>query len=100
MADFEEEFKNFYETISEHGGSFVNDNETILVFGKSKTVLELLTGAQNSGKKFTCLIVNSLQRKEGEEMLAEYQKRNIPAYVVSESSLFSILLYINNCIKE
>ncbi|KAL7721034.1 Translation initiation factor eIF2B subunit beta [Entamoeba marina] len=97
ILEFQQELKSLYENIAEQGECYINDNDIVLLFGKSKTVMEFVCGAQKT-KKFNIIVINSTQHNNGEEILKELKEHNIQAHLFSESSLFSILSRVNKII--
>ena len=96
VEEFRNEIENIYGNISDEGNNYINEDDTILLYGKSRTVLEFLSGIK--GKHINVIVINSLQRNDGEEIIKDLKSRNIHGYLVAESSMYSILPHVNKII--
>ncbi|ELP84500.1 translation initiation factor eif-2B beta subunit, putative [Entamoeba invadens IP1] len=97
LKEYQTELKTLYKSIAEQGEAYINDNDVVLLFGKSKTVLEFIAGAKTV-RTFYVIVVDSLQRKDGEEIVLELQNRGIKADLFPESALFSVLPHVNKIV--
>ncbi|EDR29317.1 translation initiation factor eIF-2B subunit alpha, putative [Entamoeba dispar SAW760] len=97
IKEFQQELSTLYESIAEQGELYINDNDTILLYGKSRTVLEFVAGAKRN-RKFNVIVIESLQRHEEKEIVNDLKAKGIQSHLISESSLFSILPRVNKII--
>ncbi|KAF0307797.1 Translation initiation factor eIF-2B subunit delta [Amphibalanus amphitrite] len=64
--------------ISMFAGKKITDGDVILTYGRSTTVLDVLSAAQRKGCRFRVIVVDSRPRLDGRDMLRQLLDANVP----------------------
>jgi len=63
--------------IADYGVTKINDGDVILTYARSHSVQSILEAAQEEGKKFRVIIVDSRPKREGKELLRRLMKLGV-----------------------
>ena len=105
LEDIKTEVKNLVDelethdkNISEQAVNHINNNEIILTYGFSNTVLQFLFAAKDSGRKFEVLVGESAPMLTGHQMCKELAGKEIETTLITDSAVFALMSRVNKVI--
>lgn len=92
------EFDDIYEDLNKYLLPYINNEEVILTWGFSETILQCFASASKEGKKLIVLVVNNNLKNDGGEMVKKLREESIESYLVEDSSLCTIMHKVNKVV--
>ena len=86
-----EELETHEKNISDQALSHINNNEIILTYGFSNTVLNFLKRAHKAGRKFEVLVGESAPLLTGHTMSKALSSEGIDTTLITDSSVFALM---------
>lgn len=93
-----EELKSHDTNISQQAVHHINNNEIILTYGYSSTVLQFLVAAKTAGRKFEVLVGESAPMLTGHLMGKELASKGIETTLITDSAIFALMSRVNKVI--
>lgn len=93
-----EELETHEKNISDQALSHINNNEIILTYGYSSTVLNFLKSAYKAGRKFEVLVGESAPLLTGHAMCKELASGGIDTTLITDSSVFALMSRVSKVI--
>jgi translation initiation factor eIF-2B subunit beta len=92
------QFTDVYAELSKYLLPYINNEEVILTWGYSETILQCLILACQGGKKIIVLVANNNLKNDGPAMVQSLVANGIEAYRVEDASLSSVMQKVNKVI--
>jgi translation initiation factor eIF-2B subunit beta len=93
-----EELETHEKNISDQALNHINNNEIILTYGFSNTVLNFLKKAHKAGRKFEVLVGESAPLLSGHTMSKALASEGIDTTLITDSSVFALMSRVSKVI--
>ena len=93
-----EELKSHDSNISKQAVDHINNNEIILTYGFSSTVLQFLIAAKTAGRKYEVLVSECAPLLTGHQMCKELASKGLETTLITDSAVFALMSRVNKVI--
>ena len=97
VRTFIDDLGELHEDISRQALEHIHEQEVVLTFGRSKTVMEFLKAAARK-RTFSVIVAESAPQYEGRQTARDLSREGIKATVVTDSAVFALMTRVNKVI--
>lgn len=94
IDEIKSELEIMYDSISMQSSEHIHANETVMVFGYSKSVEHFLISAHKK-RSFKVIVAEAAPEYEGHEMAKRLAKENISTTVIVDNAAFALMARVN-----
>jgi len=98
ILELVEEIKRTHDDIAAQSIDYIQNDEVILTFGLSKSVVSFLSFAAKKKRKFTVIVAESSPSNLGRETAELLAKKNIETVLIPDTAIFSLMSRVNKVI--
>ncbi|KAJ6771406.1 hypothetical protein OIU74_017782 [Salix koriyanagi] len=90
-----EDINSCHEQIAEQSVELIHQNESLLTFGRSRTVREFLCAAKEKRRSFRVFVAEGAPKYQGHALAKDLGARGIQTTVITDSAVFAMISRVN-----
>ncbi|KAG5236379.1 translation initiation factor [Salix suchowensis] len=90
-----EDINSCHEQIAEQSVELIHQNESLLTFGRSRTVREFLRAAKEKRRSFRVFVAEGAPKYQGHALAKDLGARGIQTTVITDSAVFAMISRVN-----